>query len=80
MKRYLLFIFVFWNCLTFGLSAQVSHGGSPLPFSQLRSGTAFSFEEMPAFDLQEQLCLDSMEYDGLRASNRGLLIVSLISL
>lgn len=70
MKHYLLFILVFWNCLTFGLSAQVSHGGSPLPFGQLRSGSTFGFEDMPEFDLQEQLRIDSMEYGGLRASNR----------
>ena len=67
--RWSLMLLLFY-CFSIDLGAQVSHGGSPLPFSQLRSGTAFSFEEMPAFDLQEQLCLDSMEYDGLRASNR----------
>lgn len=67
--RWSLMLLLFY-CFSIDLGAQVSHGGSPLPFGQFRSGTAFSFEEMPAFDLQEQLCLDSMEYDGLRASNR----------
>lgn len=52
-----------------GLS-QISHGGSPLPFTILRSASTSLYEEMPGFDLEEQLMSDSLEYSSLRASNR----------
>ncbi len=46
--------------------SQVSHGGKPLPFSVVtRAGDAF--EEMPAFDVAEQLRLDSLNESDLRS-------------
>ena len=50
------------------LVAQVSHGGHPLPLSVLRSAAANAqlFETLPAFDLQEQLRIDSLEQTDLR--------------
>lgn len=50
------------------LSAQVSHGGQPLPLASLRSTKAESqlFQTLPAFDLQEQLRIDSLEQTDLR--------------
>lgn len=50
------------------LVAQVSHGGHPLPLSVLRSAAANTqqFETLPAFDLQEQLRIDSLEQTDLR--------------
>ncbi|MCI7358802.1 MAG: hypothetical protein MSK40_14030, partial [Parabacteroides sp.] len=50
--------------------AQISHGGKPLPYLLTRSAEENLFESMPSFDLEEQLRLDSMEYNGLRNSNR----------
>lgn len=50
--------------------AQISHGGFPLPFNELRTKAASIYEEMPGFDLKEQLLLDSLEYSSLRISNR----------
>lgn len=50
--------------------AQISHGGKPFPYLLTRSAGENLFEYMPSFDLQEQLRLDSMEYNGLRNSNR----------
>ena len=50
--------------------SQISHGGFPLPFSELRSAAGSFYEEMPAFDVHEQLRVDSLEYSSLRASNR----------
>lgn len=41
--------------------AQISHGGQPLPFSLLKSSEDDLFVELPAFDLTEQLRIDSLE-------------------
>ena len=48
------------------LWAQVSHGGQPLPFIQLRNASDNLFEDMPAFDVKEELRLDSMNAGDLR--------------
>ncbi|MDR1880331.1 MAG: trypsin-like peptidase domain-containing protein [Tannerellaceae bacterium] len=50
--------------------AQVSHGGTPIPFVQTRYASGGLFEEMPAFDLEEQLRADSLEESGLRSGYR----------
>lgn len=63
-----LIIFVFFVCLqlpTF-LQAQVSHGGQPLPFVTTKSAGADLFVEMPAFDIAEQLRIDSLNDTGLK--------------
>lgn len=53
-----------------GISAQVSHGGEPLPLSALRSSDDIPFIEMPGFDVEEELRLDSLEGSCLRGGFR----------
>lgn len=57
-------------CLLFCVpaTAQISHGGRPLPFalSATKSASEELFVQMQEFDLQEQLRLDSLETTGLR--------------
>lgn len=53
--------------------AQVSHGGQPLALSAMKSDTGSSdslFVQMPAFDLDEQLRIDSLESIGFRGGYR----------
>ena len=60
---------LFWAIgllMTLPLVAQVSHGGHPLPLSALRSAESDWLVEMPAFDLAEQLRIDSLEATDLR--------------
>ena len=60
---------LFWAIgllMTLPLVAQVSHGGRPLPLSALRSAESDWLVEMPAFDLAEQLRIDSLEATDLR--------------
>ncbi|MDR2791734.1 MAG: T9SS type A sorting domain-containing protein [Tannerellaceae bacterium] len=52
------------------LQAQISYGGSPLPELLLRSVPAIPFEDMPAFDLAEDLRIDSLEENNLRGGYR----------
>jgi hypothetical protein len=60
------------------LQAQISYGGKPLPEILLRSNElanvksvrVLSFEEMPSFDLEEELRIDSLERDDLRGGYR----------
>ncbi len=51
-------------------TAQISHGGRPLPLTQLKSGGGVSFEEMPPFDVAEALRLDSLNESDLRSGYR----------
>ena len=67
MLRLLLFFWFFAITCSYG---QIAHGGSPLPFSSTRSVPIGFFEEMPGFDIEEQLRLDSLEFGSLRTSNR----------
>lgn len=53
-----------------GLEAQVSHGGRPLPLSIVRSAGERMFVEMPAFDVREELRIDSLNETGLRSGFR----------
>ncbi|MDR0430743.1 MAG: trypsin-like peptidase domain-containing protein [Tannerellaceae bacterium] len=50
--------------------AQVSHGGSPLPFIQSRSQPAGFFVEMPPFDMEEEIRTNEREESTLRGSFR----------
>lgn len=52
------------------VEAQVSHGGKPLSLSLLRSSDEAFFEEMPSFDVAEQLRLDSLDESDLRSGYR----------
>lgn len=66
MKRKLLTCL--FLAILFGnkINSQVSHGGEPLPFIQLRSFSTDFFEEMPSFDLEEELRLDALNESDLR--------------
>ena len=71
MKTVIVFFSIIISCLFITpVFAQISHGGKPLPYLLTRSAEENLFESMPSFDLQEQLRLDSMEYNGLRNFNR----------
>ncbi len=72
---------MFWNhfyILFIGLcvliaypgKAQISHGGQPLSLSITKSTTEDWFVELPAFDLEEQLRIDSLEATDLRNGYR----------
>ncbi len=60
----LLTVFVFS-----GLS-QISHGGQPLPFALTKSDSYRFFEDMPAFDVAEELRRDSLNESDLRSGYR----------
>lgn len=71
--------FTFFSCIlvllfTFSLSismdAQVRHGGQPLPLSLTRSTEELSYEEMPTFDVEEEMRLDSLNETDLRNGYR----------
>ena len=52
------------------LKAQVSHGGRPLPLSLMRSTNGQMFKEMPPFDVQEELRINSLNESDLRSGFR----------
>lgn len=56
--------------LTISVYAQVSHGGKPLPFISLKSEGQELFTEMPSFDVEEALRLDSLNETDLRSGYR----------
>jgi hypothetical protein len=56
--------------ITFSGKAQVSHGGSPLPFVQTKSSSATFYVTMPSFDIAEELRIASAEDNDLRGSYR----------
>lgn len=60
----LLFVFVLIT------NAQISYGGSPLPLQTLRSMGELFFEEMPGFDVAEELRIDSLNEIGPRSGYR----------
>jgi hypothetical protein len=70
MKRVLIvLVAILFGCPS--LQAQISYGGKPLPEILLRSSVkTLSFEEMPSFDLEEELRIDSLERDDLRGGYR----------
>lgn len=51
-------------------SSQVSHGGKPLPLTLFKSTSAGQVTEMPPFDIQEELRIDSLEQTDLRSGYR----------
>lgn len=69
MKKYLILLCVL--CVhIYNVSAQVSHGGRPLPLSMLRSANEELFKEMPSFDVAEELRIDSLCESDLRSGRR----------
>lgn len=69
MKKWIFLYWVLFLSLA-GVQGQVSHGGRPLPLSLMRSLDGGLFEEMPAFDVAEQLYLDSLNESDLRSGYR----------
>lgn len=67
-----LYIVFLLTMLSFqgNLKAQVSHGGRPLPLSLMRSTNGQMFKEMPPFDVQEELRIDSLNESDLRSGFR----------
>jgi len=69
MKKYgLVIIGIF--ILSLSVQAQISYGGKPLPLHVTRSDNSFIFKEMPSFDIQEELRIDSLNEIGLKGSYR----------
>ena len=52
------------------VTAQVSHGGSPLPLTSLRSTQNIVYEQMPYFDVAEELRIDSLNESDHRSGFR----------
>lgn len=72
-KKYCLFAHLLLCLLvTTALQAQVSYGGKPLPLHlpQTKSISNDLFVEMPAFDVAEQLRLDSLNESDLKSGYR----------
>lgn len=53
--------------MTTVLQAQISHGGRPLSFAVTKSAGTDFFTEMPPFDMEEQLRIDSLNESDLRS-------------
>jgi len=68
--RRITILYVFLMGLTVTLCAQVSHGGKPLPFISFKSGEQDLFKEMPSFDVNEELRLDSLNGSDLKSGYR----------
>ena len=49
------------------LTAQISHGGKPLPMTTINTRSGSLFKEMPPFDIEEQLRIDSLNESDLRS-------------
>lgn len=66
MKK-LVILLVLCLQVSISLTAQISHGGKPLPATLPGTRSATMFEEMPPFDIEEQLRLDSLNESDLRS-------------
>jgi len=70
MKTNIVALVLVLLCITAKGVAQISHGGSPLPMLTLKSNSADFFVEMPAFDVAEELRVDSLNESDLRGGFR----------
>lgn len=67
MKKYIFVVLLFFVNLIF-LTAQISHGGQPLPFNTARSiQPADFFVEMPSFDVASELRTSEAESSQLKS-------------
>lgn len=66
MKKLTLF-FTLCLLITNHLTAQISHGGKPLPMTEINTRSGSIFKEMPPFDIEEQLRIDSLNESDLRS-------------
>ncbi|MEA4810889.1 MAG: lysyl endopeptidase, partial [Macellibacteroides fermentans] len=70
MKTNIVALVLVLLCISAKGVAQISHGGSPLPMLTLKSNSADFFVEMPAFDVAEELRVDSLNESDLRGGFR----------
>ena len=73
MFRNFLYIFLYIGICFLTIypgQAQISHGGQPLPLTVTKSATEDWFVELPPFDLEEQLRIDSLEATDFRNGYR----------
>lgn len=70
MKTNIITLVFVLLCISSKGGAQISHGGSPLPVITFKSNFADKFVEMPAFDVAEELRIDSLNESDLRSGFR----------
>lgn len=67
-KKFYIIVYILVSLIyASALEAQVSHGGYPLPLTATKSLSQDLFVEMPAFDVDEQLRIDSLNESDLRS-------------
>lgn len=66
MKK-LVVLFTLCLLISDHLTGQISHGGKPLPMTVLSTRSGSIFKEMPPFDIDEQLRIDSLNESDLRS-------------
>lgn len=69
MKRLLILCGVMLTVVC-AVCAQISYGGRPLPLASTRSSESPAFVEMPSFDVEEELRIDSLNESDLRSGYR----------
>lgn len=70
-KKFIIFFsMIVCTLVTTNIQAQISHGGQPLPWTETKSENDELFVNMPAFDIKEELRLDSLNEIGLKGSYR----------
>lgn len=67
MLRKVIILSLLLSGLLLPVCAQISHGGKPLPLILMKSAGDSFFEEMPAFDVAEELRLDSLNESDMRS-------------
>lgn len=71
LKQVIVKIVLFFAfCISFALKAQISHGGRPLPYLTMKSVPTNIFQEMPAFDIDAEKRIDSLEQNDFRGGFR----------
>lgn len=66
-KQFIILISIICCQMTTTIQAQISHGGRPLPLAVTKSSGTDFFAEMPSFDVEEQLHIDSLNESDLRS-------------
>ena len=70
MKSRFIIIGILCISSSFEMKGQITHGGHPYPLINTKSFSEDMFKTMPSFDLKAQLQQDSIEFNGLKNSNR----------
>lgn len=66
-KKFIILISIICFQMATILQAQISHGGKPIPLMETKSTQTHLFVEMPPFDIEEQLRIDSLNESDLRS-------------